>query len=105
MSTKLYIAGKMTGMPEFNFPAFHEAAAELRAAGYEVQNPAEGEHNRDLTKPWNFYMRHDIRMLLDCDGLALLEGWSGSKGAQLEYHIATAIEMPALPVEKWILSA
>lgn len=37
----LYISGPITGMPDLNFPAFHAAAAALRAAGYTVTNPAE----------------------------------------------------------------
>jgi uncharacterized protein DUF4406 len=38
---KIYISGRMSGLPEFNFPAFHKAAADWRAAGWEVVNPAE----------------------------------------------------------------
>ena len=38
---KMYLSGPMTGMAENNFPAFHDAAAKLRAGGHEVVNPAE----------------------------------------------------------------
>ena len=37
----IYVAGPMRGYPEFNFPSFHAAAAQLRAAGHTVFNPAE----------------------------------------------------------------
>ena len=33
---RIYIAGPMSGLPEFNHPAFHAAAAQLRGAGYIV---------------------------------------------------------------------
>ncbi|MBP7610130.1 MAG: DUF4406 domain-containing protein, partial [Steroidobacteraceae bacterium] len=31
----------MSGRPDLNFPAFTAAATQLRAAGFEVVNPAE----------------------------------------------------------------
>lgn len=51
---KLYIAGPMTGLPDLDFPAFHEAAAKLRAQGHEVINPA--EINADPTMGWSTCM-------------------------------------------------
>ena len=38
---RVYISGPMSGLPELNFPAFHAAAASLRAKGLDVVNPAE----------------------------------------------------------------
>lgn len=37
---KVYIAGPMTGLPEFNFPLFFEAEELLKGHGFEVINPA-----------------------------------------------------------------
>jgi len=76
----------MTGLPECNFPAFHAAAAELRARGYEVANPA--EINAETGGDWHFYLRADIKALCDCDAIVLLPGWENSKGAHLELHVA-----------------
>lgn len=39
----LYLAGPMTGYPEFNFPTFNRTAAEMRALGFAIFNPAEND--------------------------------------------------------------
>ena len=79
---KLYIAGPMTGIEELNFPAFHAMAEKLRAAGYEVENPA--EINPDPTADWADCMRADLVALDTCDGIVMLPGWENSPGAQIE---------------------
>jgi hypothetical protein len=87
--SKVYIAGPMTGMIEFNFPAFHEAAARWRAAGWEVLNPAESHGGRtDL--PYQEYVEYDLRVLRTCDALALLPGWNGpnARGSVWEREVA-----------------
>jgi hypothetical protein len=91
VAVKLYIAGPMSGYPDFNFPAFHAAAKALRAEGYTVVSPAEiaPEHGRD----WTYYMRKDLAEMLKCDTIYLLRGWSLSKGALLEKHVAEALGM------------
>lgn len=91
--TVVYIAGPMTGIPEFNYPAFHAAAKLLRAVGYTVVSPAE-IHGNDTERPWEDYLRRDLVALMSCDALALLPGWSGSRGARLEKHVADELGMP-----------
>jgi hypothetical protein len=89
----LYIAGPMTGYAEHNFPAFHAAAADLRAQGHEVVSPAEQPWNDVLTHPWDYYLRRDLAVMLGCEGVALLPGWRASKGARLEAYVATELGM------------
>lgn len=87
-----YIAGPMSGYPEHNFPAFYAKAAEQRALGYKVINPAElDDQDGDLTKPWDFYLRRDLHFLAECNRIVLLDGWEKSKGAQLEHHIGKTL--------------
>jgi len=88
---KLYLAGPMTGYEGLNFPHFHEMALMLRGCGHEIINPA--EVNADPTAKWEDCMRADIRELVTCDGIALLDGWEKSRGATLEHHIASALGM------------
>ncbi|AID58944.1 hypothetical protein PBI_GAIA_125 [Mycobacterium phage Gaia] len=89
----VYVSGPMSKRKDYNFPKFHAVAAELRAQGKEVVNPAELAHNDDLTKDWSFYVREDLRAMLDCDEIVLLPGWRGSKGARLELRVAKALGM------------
>jgi hypothetical protein len=95
--TRVYLAGPMTGLPELNFPAFHDAAARLRAHGYEVVSPAEVNPEPDLE--WAVCLRRDIPHLCTCDVIALLPGWEKSRGAKLELHIADALGMRRIYVD------
>lgn len=91
----IYIAGPMTGVAEFNYPAFHRAAERLRALGHAVTSPAEVAHADNGVRGsirHADYLRRDLRELLQCDAMALLPSWQGSKGARLEVEIATALE-------------
>ncbi len=79
--TRIYLAGPMTGLPEFNYPAFHAEAERLRALGFEVVSPAEINPEGGT---WEECMRKDIAVLVTCDAVALLPGWENSRGAMIE---------------------
>lgn len=103
---KIYIAGPMRRQPEFNFPAFDDAARRLRRAGHEVFNPAERDRSigfsadgltgyEDLA-----YLGFDHRAALradmewittTADAVVLLPGWRDSSGATAEAAVARAI--------------
>ena len=86
-----YVSGPMTDMPEYNFPAFNEAAGRLREQGYEVSNPAD----RGVIDGWSWsdYLRVDLIDLVMCDAIFMLPGWQQSKGARLERHVAEQLGM------------
>ena len=99
---KIYIAGPMTGLPEYNLPAFAAAAVELESLGYEVTNP--GRHGVIEGFTWQDYVRRGLIELLACDAIALLDGWESSRGAKLEVQVAETLfgyEM-VRPIEEWI---
>ena len=92
---RLYLAGPMSGIKDFNFPAFNEAAEHLRKLGYEVFNPAEADVERDGfdptkddAEPFLHYMQRDLPEVMASDGIAVLPGWKDSKGACLEVKVA-----------------
>ena len=99
----VYIAGPMTGIEEYNYPAFNAAAARWRAAGWQVFNPAEhelptAEQEASLTvdEIRALYMRKDIEWVMQSDAVALLPGWQNSKGAQAEVAVARILNLPIL---------
>lgn len=92
-----YLSGPMTGLPDFNRPAFHAAAATLRAQGHVVINPAEVDLGPDAT--WADYMRiHLAEIARRVTQVFVLPGWESSRGAQLEVHVARALGLPVVPV-------
>jgi|SRR5579875_4104730 len=95
---KVYISGPMSGLPDYNYPAFFRAAEVIHELGDEPINPAEGVP--DLHQPWVWYMRRALRMLLDADAVAMLPGWEASKGARLEYVIAQQLGMPVIELDE-----
>lgn len=48
---KVYIAGPMSGIPEFNYPAFNTAEGQLFVAGFMPLNPARSEAHNTTGKP------------------------------------------------------
>lgn len=88
---RIYVAGPMSGLPDHNFPAFNAAAAALRANGWHVENPA--EHGIVEGAEWADYLHYDMGRLATCSAVHLLPGWSKSRGAALEVHVATTLGM------------
>jgi len=101
-----YLAGPMTGLPQFNFPAFDAAAKMLRDAGHEVISPAELDdpetRKKALASPdgapgsgshdgetWGDFLARDIKLIADgtLDVIWVLPGWESSKGALLETFV------------------
>lgn len=81
---KVYIAGPMTGIPEYNRPAFHKVAAQLTEQGHVALNPSILPDG--LSKA--AYMDICCAMVRCADGVYMLEGWEKSEGALIEYALA-----------------
>ena len=102
---KLYIAGPMTGLPEFNAPEFRRVGTAVEALGHRVVNPvemddAEGFVHADHPKgeqgsesEYANFLRRDLLRLLaeDVDGAVVLDGWETSRGALLEVHVLRSL--------------
>ena len=105
---KVYLAGKIRGLPQFGREAFRKGAAELRSAGHEVFCPA--ENTERLYGAAVYEADHgdeeaagiDRRLVfgLDLDWIcrhaevvALLPGWETSPGATAERAVALALDL------------
>lgn len=92
---KIYISGPMTEIKNFNFPAFELAEKTVRGLveGAIPINPTKLPGNEQKNRPYEFYMKNDLKALLDCDGIYMLIGWGRSRGAKLEHKIAEALNL------------
>ena len=108
---KIYISGKMSGVPNFNFPAFDAAASLLRLQGHEVFNPAEKDRDRlgvDFGQKFDGNLQKAMKngfslrdaLALDCewickqaDAIYMLKGWEDSGGARAEHALAHALRL------------
>lgn len=96
----LYVAGPMTGLPDFNYPAFDKAGRDLQERGYAVLNPARVFDVEPAS--WKGYMVRALADVASSDGLALLPGWENSKGARLEVQVAFALDIEVRALAAWL---
>lgn len=85
---KVYIAGPITGVPDYRIK-FAAAAAELRRKDHIVFNPA----TMPAGLPGEAYMPICYAMMDACDAVSFLSGWQRSLGANLEMEYARAKSM------------
>jgi hypothetical protein len=104
----------MTWIPHFNFPAFHAAADDLRARGFEIVSPAEldaedakkaAEDSLDgdpshyaAHDTWGDMLARDVKLIADegIEAIVVLPGWHTSRGAKLETFVARLCDVPIL---------
>lgn len=80
----VYLAGKMTGLPDYGRARFNAKAAELTEAGYIVINPA----TLPVGLRHESYMKLSFAMLDAAEAIYLLDNWRDSAGARLEREYA-----------------
>lgn len=84
---KCYIAGPMTGLPDFNREAFNNMAGTVLSRGDIPLNPAilpDGLEQHE-------YMAICIEMVKMADTLIMLTGWERSDGAKAEHALAVKL--------------
>lgn len=82
---KIYISGKMSGLPALEVKTkFLLAKEHLVTAGWKVYSPldvAEGP-------TWEGNMIEDLKMLIKCNAIFMLSDWHDSPGATIEHAFA-----------------
>lgn len=96
MKQIVFISGPMTGIKDFNYPAFHRAEVMLRYCGNEVINPAvtcevDTEHIEDPC--WHDYMVSSIMRMKGATAIHFLPGWWWSYGAWVEKIVSLKMKL------------
>jgi hypothetical protein len=106
---RIYLAGPMTGIKDYNFPAFMKAAEKLRSQGHYVFNPAENDllrYGDDFLKFPELYdprktFGDDLRWICEYgDAIALMPGWEKSKGVAIELALSECLGLEVIFLEK-----
>ena len=100
---RIYIAGPMRGIANYNFPAFDAARDLLTRLGHDVVSSADidrasgfvTEHDGavDVTPAFSIAaaLRKDFAAISSCDAVAFLPGWEASAGSLAERRVATDV--------------
>lgn len=102
---KLYLCGKMSGIPDYNRPTFRQHAAALRRAGHSVTSPDEldasrhivtGEGHTITAQKYAAVLADDICIIAspEVEALAVIPGGGHSGGSLVEITYAQAIGKP-----------
>lgn len=83
MTRKAYIAGKITGNPNFK-EEFKAAEDFVKGLGFTVMNPSTVNEGFEQAEYWHICMS----MIDVCDTVFFLPNWVDSKGSHVEYGYA-----------------
>jgi len=102
----VYLSGPMTGLPDYNRPAFFAAEKRLRSLGHQVSNPAR-QTVMPLLSRWD-YLGVDFMTIEGLNNtygpaacaMAHLPGWDKSLGSLMETAQATFYEWRIFDVDE-----
>ena len=84
---RVYLSGPISGYDyEERRMTFARWAETLRDVGFEPLNPMENGVPKEAAS--EVHMRADLKMLLECDSIMMLNGWKRSLGARVEHEVA-----------------
>ncbi|MCQ2086640.1 MAG: DUF4406 domain-containing protein [Bacilli bacterium] len=92
---RVYISGAITSLAERGedyVKPFRDCAYELKKRGYSPVNPL--DYQKEIYAKYNGkpthadFMNELLKVLLDCDGICMLDNWTESVGAECEKYVA-----------------
>ena len=92
---RVYLSGAITGIANYAIN-FAKAEKDLKERGYEVVNPVKVGELLEIPEAmseenkYSAYMRADIKALMDCTHIYMLDGFSKLRGANAELDVAIA---------------
>ena len=105
----VYILGPMSGLPDYNIPAFKSMEKWLKEnyPGIEVKSP---HHNSVIdgepgSKPYGYYFRMGLQQLATCESVVCLPNWLASKGATTEAYCAELMGIPMFQAQTSAVSS
>jgi len=95
MKHKCYIAGQISGLEREEYiNNFEKAKKEVIELGYEPISPLDLEHGN--FESWDDYMKVDLKALIDCDYIYMLNNWKNSRGAKIELRLAMDLKIETI---------
>jgi hypothetical protein len=100
---RIYLCGPISGRPEQEYEEhFAQVEAEIKkraaAEGIALETVSPPSFPcRDMS--WEDALKYCIKQLVDCDGIAALQGWSRSRGCLLELEIAGRLKIPVVHIQ------
>jgi hypothetical protein len=89
---KIYISGKITGspMPDVR-QRFEDAEILWSEIGFEVANPLKNGLSENAS--YEEHLACDLKMLMVCDAIYMIDGWKHSRGAKIEREFAKQLHL------------
>lgn len=104
---KVYISGAITSLLERGedyIKPFKDREKELKEMGYLPVNPL--DYQDRIMRKYNGNPTHEnfmnelLKVLLDCDGISMLDNWTESEGAEEEKFVAECTGKTFVSVKK-----
>lgn len=101
----VFICGPMTGIPDWNHPAFYDAEERLTALDIETINPAGLSFIIPSYAPHAMFVNTTCAMVRHCAAVVRLPGWENSRGAHQELETAVRYGVPIFDLEDALAGA